>query len=129
MKIVYIYTALSTKGGVDRIITFKANYLAEKYNHEVYIITDSQNNRPLAFPLSSKVKHIDLGINFGIQYKYNILFRFIIYMKLMKLYKRALNDLLNMLNADVVISTGGRELEFITSLADHSIKIGELHTI
>ena len=47
----------------------------------------------------------------------------------MKLYKRALNDLLNMLNADVVISTGGRELEFITSLADHSIKIGELHTI
>lgn len=60
MRIAYIYTALTTMGGVDRILSTKANYFAEKYGYEVYIITDSQAGRPPVFPLSPKVKHIDL---------------------------------------------------------------------
>jgi hypothetical protein len=50
MKIVYLYTALTTIGGADRIIIQKANYLADVYRHEVYIITDSQCNKPFSFP-------------------------------------------------------------------------------
>ena len=64
MKIVYIYTALVTVGGADRVVTEKANYLAEVLGHDVYIITDSQNGRQPVFPLSTKVKHIDLDVNF-----------------------------------------------------------------
>lgn len=129
MKIVYIYTAISTKGGADRIITFKANYLAENYNNNVYIITDSQNNLPFSFPLSPKVHHIDLGINFAIQYRYNIVFRLFVYKKFMRLYKKALSDVLHKIHPEIVISTGGRDLEFITTIDDSSIKIAEIHTI
>lgn len=42
MRIAYLYTALTTFGGVDRVLTEKANYLAEVLGHEVYIITDSE---------------------------------------------------------------------------------------
>ena len=75
MKIVYLYTALTTIGGADRIIVQKANYLADVYKHDIYIITDSQNKRPFSFPLSRNVKHIDLDINFDKQYKNKILIR------------------------------------------------------
>lgn len=62
MRIAYLYTALTTFGGVDRVLTEKANYLAEVLGHEVYIITDSQAGRPPVFPLSAKVRHVDLRL-------------------------------------------------------------------
>ena len=55
MKIFYIYTALLTVGGADRVITNKANWLAE-HGYDVTIVTDSQMGRPPVFPLSPKVR-------------------------------------------------------------------------
>ena len=37
MKIVYLYTSLTTIGGADRIVIQKANYLADVMGHEVYV--------------------------------------------------------------------------------------------
>ena len=39
MKIVYLYTSLTTVGGADRIVIQKANYLADVMGHEVYVET------------------------------------------------------------------------------------------
>jgi hypothetical protein len=58
MKIVYVYDSIARIGGMERILTDKMNYLAEIYGHEVYLITSSQGNHPLSFPLSHKVEHI-----------------------------------------------------------------------
>jgi hypothetical protein len=41
MRIVYIYTAVCTKGDVDCILTAKTNYLAEQPEYEVYLIADT----------------------------------------------------------------------------------------
>ena len=127
MKIVYIYTALVTVGGADRVVTEKANYLAEKMGHDVYIITDSQNGRQPVFPLSDKVKHIDLNINFDKQYHHGLAVRAYYYFSLMHLYKKRLTNLLNEIKADVVITTLGRDLDFLTKLKDGSKKVGESH--
>lgn len=127
MKIVYIYTSLTTIGGADRIVTQKANYLADELGHEVYIVTDSQNGRRTSFPLSSKVRHIDLGINFDRQYNYPIILRFFIYQVLMRRYKKKLKDFLQLHKPDIVISTLGRDMDFLTSMNDGSLKIGESH--
>ena len=75
MKIVYLYTSLTTVGGADRIVIQKANYLADVMGHDVYVITDSQAGRAVIFPLSPKVKHIDLDINFDRQYRHGLLLR------------------------------------------------------
>lgn len=127
MKIVYIYTSLTTIGGADRIITQKANYLADKLGYEVFIVTDSQNKRKTSFPLSPKVKHIDLNINFDRQYNYHIILRFFIYQALMRRYKKKLKDFLQLHKPDIVISTLGRDMDFLTSMNDGSLKIGESH--
>lgn len=128
MKIVYLYTALTTIGGADRIIIQKANYLADVYRHEVYIITDSQCEKPFSFPISTNVKHIDLGIDFGRQYKYNLILRYFFYQIMMKQYKTKLEHFLDIIKPHIVISTLGRETDFITTLNKKYFIVGEAHT-
>jgi len=128
MKIFYIYTALVTKGGADRVITEKANWLAE-HGHNVYVVTDTQLGRSPIFPLADSVKLIDLNIDFRKEYGHTFIVRTIIYYKLMREYRRELTDLLMMEKPDIVISLLGREISFLTKIEDGSKKLGEAHTI
>ena len=127
MKIFYIYTALTTKGGADRVVTEKANWLAE-HGHEVAIVSDSQMGRELAFPLSPKVRLIDLAIDFGKEYGHVFIVRSIIYLKLMRVFRELLAKLLISERPDIVVTTLGREISFLTKIKDGSKKIGEAHT-
>lgn len=56
MTIVYLYTALCTVGGADRSIIQKANYLADEMHQDVFIITDSQKERPPVFPYNPQIQ-------------------------------------------------------------------------
>ncbi len=127
MRIAYIYTALTSMGGVDRILSTKANYFAEQCGYEVYIITDSQAGRPPVFPLSPKVKHIDLETDFDIQYHHGLMMRAFYYFSLMRRYKKRLTKVLNEIRPDFVLTTLGRDMDFLPKIKDGSIKIGESH--
>ena len=127
MKIYYIYTAIVTKGGADRVIAEKANWLAD-HGHEIAIVTDTQLGREPAFPLSPKVKLIDLAIDFSKEYGHCFLVRVWMYYKLMYKYRRKMKSLLMQDRPDIVISTLGRDISFITKIKDGSKKIGEAHT-
>lgn len=128
MKIIYLYPSLTTLGGADRMIIQKANYLAEQLGHEVYIITDSQGDYPFVYTISDKVHHIDTRINFNRQYKYRFIIRILFYQYMARKYKKAVSKLLDKIQPDIIISTLGRESDFITQLKDGSKKIGEVHT-
>ena len=95
MKIAYIYPAFINIGGADKIIISKANYMADSWGYEVYLITDSQNGLQPFFPLSEKVHLIDLDINFFQQYQYGPLKRLMVYLRLMRKYKQALTNTFN----------------------------------
>lgn len=126
-SIVYIYSQLTISGGTDRILTDKANYLVN-HGYDVTIITESQMGRPLVYPLSSKVKLIDIGLDYEKQYGHNFIYRILLYTRYSILYKRKLTAILNRIKPDIVITLMGRSLDFITTLNDGSIKIGEAHT-
>ena len=127
MKIYYIYTALVTKGGADRVIAEKANWLAE-HGHEVGIVTDTQMGREPVFPLSPKVRLIDLAIDFSKEYGHGFLMRIYMYYKLMHQYRKKMTEVLMQNHPDIVITTLGRDISFITKIKDGSKKIGEAHT-
>lgn len=126
MKIFYLYTSLTTKGGADRILSVKANWLAA-HGYDVTFVTDSQMGRTPIFPLDRGVRFIDLGINFELQYSYSLPVRFIMYRKMIKKYQKKLSALLYKETPDIVITTLGREMDFLTSIKDGSIKLGESH--
>lgn len=50
MKIVYIHESIAHKGGLERIFVDKMNYLADRLQYEVYLLTASQGNT-CQFPL------------------------------------------------------------------------------
>ncbi len=129
MTIAYIYPAFINVGGADKIIINKANYMADHWGYEVYLITDSQNGLPPFFPLSPKVHLVDLGINFFQQYQYGPLKRLAVYLKLMRRYEKGLNRMLGQIRPDVVISTFSRDAKFVGLFKKYAkAAIAEVHT-
>lgn len=127
MRIAYILSALNMVGGLERVVTEKANYFAEKLNYDVYVITAHQKNAPFFNPLSPKVRHVDLDVDFLKLYHYSFLNRGILYFKLLRVYRKKLETLLRELNLDIAISAISREIDFLYKLHDGSIKIVEAH--
>ena len=127
MHILYIYSEITIKGGADKVIVEKANYLAT-HGYCVTMITESQMGRPTSFELAPQVKHIDMGLDFNKQYSMGILRRFCTYVGLMRTYKIKLAKVLIELHPDIVITTMGRSLGLLPQMNDCSIKIGEAHT-
>ena len=64
MKIAYCTPSLYIPGGVERVLTTKANYLADVAGYDIYIIlTDGKGKEPY-YELSKKIHIINLDINF-----------------------------------------------------------------
>lgn len=127
IHVLYIYSEISIKGGTDKVLTEKANYLAT-HGYRVTILTETQMGRPLSFELVSEVRHVDLGLDFNKQYTQNPWRRLITYVTLMRQYKKRLAPLLAELHPDITITTMGRSLSLLPQMKDGSVKIGEAHT-
>lgn len=127
MHILYIYPELVTKGGTDKMIIEKANYLVQ-HCYQVTIVTESQMGRQTAFPLDDRVKLIDMGLDFNEQYRYGSLRRLWIYLTLMRRYKRKLTEVLMAVKPDIAITAFGRNVNVLPYINDGSIKMGEAHT-
>lgn len=129
MKIAYTYPAFINIGGADKIIINKANYLAEKMGYDVYLITDSQNGLKPFFPVSEKVKMIDLDINFFQQYQYSPIKRLFVYQKLTRQFKQRMTQLLSEIKPDILISTFSRDAKFIGLYKKYAkVTLAEVHT-
>lgn len=126
MKIIYAVESVNLPGGYDRVIIEKCNYLAE-HGCDVIICVSSHALAQPYYPISDKVRVVDFRIDFHSQYGHNILYRAWVYFSLMQRYKKELKKLLFNEHPDVVITTLGREIDFITDINDGSAKIGESH--
>ena len=104
MKIVYIIPSLEVKGGAERIIIEKANYLSEHFGYDVYIITQClHNDAPTTYPINDKVHHINLGIPYYEQYKYKYPKRFWIKWKINKRIQKETTDAVLKIDPDILI--------------------------
>lgn len=127
LKIVYCTPSLYLPGGIERILTTKANYLADVIGYDVYIIlTDGKGKDPY-YPLSSKIHVLNLDIRFEELWQLSFLEKIPIYLKKQRIYKKELKKLLFEIRPNITISLLRREINFITSIKDGSKKIGELH--
>lgn len=126
-KIAYCIPSLHIHGGMERVVTNKANYFAEQLGYEVYIImTDAKEKKPF-FPLSPKVHLIQLDENFEELWCQPLWKRIYLYIKHMHGYKKKLKHCLMELKPDITISTLRREINFLCDIKDGSKKIGEMH--
>ena len=127
IHIAYCIPSLDHSGGMERVLTIKANYLADILDYNVsIIITDDKDSEPY-FPLSNKIQVVQLDINIDNLWQYPIWKRVYLYWKKMSLYKQRLEKCLNNLQPDITISLLRREINFLCDIKDGSAKVGEIH--
>ena len=126
-KIVYCTPALYMAGGVERVLTLKANYFAEHFGYDITIILTEGKDKPLFYPLSEKVKVVNLDIGFEELWTCSFINKVFVYIKKQYLFKKLLKQELMRIRPDITVSMLRREINFITSIKDGSKKIGELH--
>lgn len=126
-KIVFCTPALYSAGGVERIVSFKASYFAEQFGYDVTIIVTEGRGRDCYFPLSDKVKVINLELGFEELWRASFTKKIFLYLSKQRQYKRLLKAELMRIRPDFTISMLRREINFLTDIQDGSMKIGELH--
>ncbi len=127
LKLVYITPALYMAGGVERVLTLKANYFAEHFGFDITIILTEGKGKPLFYPLSETIKVVNLDVNFEELWDCSFVKKCFVYLKKQREYKRKLTAELMRIRPDVTDSLLRREINFITGIRDGSKKIGELH--
>ena len=101
MKLVYFIPLLSTRGGQERTLTDKANYLSAR-GHEVMFLS-YEHEGPLAYQLSPKVKHVDLHCHFFKLYGVPVYRRWLEVLRLKRLFRKKLKDVMEWYLPDVVV--------------------------
>lgn len=102
MKLLYVIDNLSHNGGVERIITDKANLFAAN-GYEVVICTAEQENKPFVYPLSKKVRHVNLGVAFWKRYACGYPKRFFVKMSDRLQFRIRLGEVLDTESPDIVL--------------------------
>lgn len=108
IKILYCIQSLCNSGGMERVLTTKANYLADHYGYEVHI-SEKCNEGKSFFNLSDKVICHDLKSRNN------------------KTYRKNLSELLFDIQPNITISMYGSEFMFLYKIKDGSKKIVEFH--
>lgn len=126
-KLVYLTPALYMAGGVERVLTLKANYFAEHFGYDITIILTEGKDKPFFYPLSPKIKVINLDINFEELWTCSFLKKIFVYLNKQRRYKRLVKAELMRIRPDFTISLLRREINFLNDIKDGSKKIGELH--
>ncbi len=61
MTILYVIKYIAQLGGLDRVMTYKMNWLAQ-HGYEVHLVTYEQGDHPLSFQLDARIRHTDIGV-------------------------------------------------------------------
>lgn len=104
MKLLYILKSFANTAGTERVISDKINYLAH-LGYQVTLVTYEQGNHPCAFPLHPAVQTIDLNTRFFLLGTTPIFMRPLQWLKMRRKFRSRLQNVLNDVSPDVIIST------------------------
>lgn len=127
MRIIYCLDEMSHPGGIGRVTSIKANWLAE-HGHDVWVVTANQCGEQDYYELHPSVKRKDFAIGFqlGID-NGNLLMKFIRKIGKMRRYRSELEQFIYEVKPDIVVSTFTNDSDFLYKLRDGSKKVLEFH--
>ena len=126
MRIVYNIAGLYRPSGMEKILSDKANWLAD-HGYEVTIITTEQKGRPDAFPLDGRVSRRDLDIGYEDNNGASLWNKLVHYPRKQYLHRKRLTQALMEIRPDITVSMFCNEQSFLPGIKDGSRKVLELH--
>ena len=111
MKLVFCTPQIIGSGGVERVLAQRLNYFVEKFGYDVTVITTENNsiiyeNKPPFFYFNSKIKIIDLRINYIDVLSCSFIKNKIKINLLKSNHLKRLNTIVNEIKPDILISLG-----------------------
>ncbi|WP_044110591.1 glycosyltransferase family 4 protein [Xylanibacter brevis] len=127
-RIIYVLKSFALKAGTERVMSDKMNYLAD-HGYDVTLVTYEQGTHPLAFPLHSSIRHVDLDTRFFLVDKYGFLRRFFKKLQLRRQFKNRLQIQLDELHPDILITTtySIKLIDIILSIKTSAFRLIESH--
>ena len=128
MNILYCIPHLYNSGGMERVLTQKANWMAEHTEHAITIITTEPTPEGVSqsyFHLDPRIKVVELNIDFNADYDKPIMSKWWHHMHRMCVYERALHKYIRANHINLCISLGGKEIAFLRTLPCRTI--AEMH--
>lgn len=106
MKILYIINKMTNLAGIERILTCKMNYLSEKTDYSVFLVTYEQPNQAPSFQINNKITY--LPINAPIPQREGMtLFGWMkAYFSARRVFKHQFYNVLRNICPEIVICTG-----------------------
>lgn len=126
MKIIYCIACTCHSGGMERVLTNKANYLA-RHGYEIVVVTTDQRGKQPFFPLEPSIRCIDLGINYDENNGKSFLNKLLHYPLKQCRHKKRLKAVLMTERPDVTVSMFNNDAGFIPGIKDGSAKLLEIH--
>lgn len=126
MKILYCIACTCHSGGMERVLTNKANYLA-RHGYEIVVVTTDQRGKQPFFPLEPSIRCIDLGINYDENNGKSFLNKLLHYPFKQCRHKKRLKAVLMEERPDVTVSMFNNDAGFIPGIKDGSAKVLEIH--
>lgn len=128
MKIVYIIPSLEVKGGAERIVIEKANYISEHLGLDVSIIIQCHHkDAPIVYPLSEKIHCVNLGIAYYSQYKYKFPKRIWMKWKINKRLRKETTAAVLKIDPDILIGLPFFKPDIVYQIPCRAKKIVEVH--
>lgn len=122
MKVLYIYKALATGGGIERVLIDKMNYLVDR-GFSVYMLTADQGKHVVPYQMDSRIIYEDLKISFHKQYSYHFFSRIIMKLYLNHIFKTRLRKHIEEINPDIVICVSEYYVDVILSIIKNNIPL------
>lgn len=129
MRIVYIIDSLASKGGAERILSEKMSYMAERYGYDVSVVTCYQDpvRQANVYPLSDKVRQVNLNIPYYSQYRYGYPLRLWKKWQLYQQLKRQLAATVRSIDPDILVGLGYFQADVVTAIRCRAVKVVESH--
>ncbi|MBR1394114.1 MAG: glycosyltransferase family 4 protein [Prevotella sp.] len=129
MRILYVDSAVSIYGGLERVLVDKLNWLVNQGNCDICLLTANQGTRPIVYPLHENVVHHDLDIQFHHVYRYSGWKRLREEIRLHKLFRQRLAKEIRDFSPQVVVCTRLQLLNDVVSVKGSVPVVLESHNI
>lgn len=128
MTILYVIKYIAQLGGLDRVMTYKMNWLAE-HGYDVHLVTYEQADHDFSFELDKRIHHIDIGVKLWKKQGKTVLSRSWSYYKLRQLFKQRMSAELNRIQPDVLVTLTDsyQVLDILLDLPTDAKRIVESH--
>ena len=111
MKLLYITNGINGSGGLERVLSIKASFLAENYGYQISILSLNENHKNPFYSFSEKIEMLSVSIS-GNAFKY------------IKSYKKGIQQIVSKVNPDIIlVCDDGLKAFFIPRILEKKIPI------